>query len=223
MANRISITADDGHKFDAWHSFPDDEAKGGLIFLQAIYGLTTHLGDVCDWFAHDGFESIAPATYDRTERNKVFAYDDHGGMQFRENLKEDTVLLDIGACAALLRRTNNRVAISGFCTGGTWAWIAANRLDFDASVIFYGSDIHDSLDQKPNCPTLLHYGDADHVVPFELVQRISESFSDSEFHVYPGAGHAFYNPEQTNHDVEAARLAHRRSVEFLEKHFVKDG
>ena len=218
MAKRISITAADGHILDAWHDVPDGNPKGGVIFLQAIYGLTDHLGDVCEWFARDGFEAIAPATYDRTERNKVFAYDDHGGMKFRENLREDTVLLDIGACSDLLRRTNSRVAISGFCTGGTWAWVAANRLNFDAAVIFYGSDIHDNLNQQPNCPTMMHYGDADHVVPFELVQIISESYSDSEFHVYPGAGHAFYNPEQSNHNVEAAALAHRRSVSFMETH-----
>ncbi|NBP73709.1 MAG: dienelactone hydrolase family protein, partial [Alphaproteobacteria bacterium] len=103
MAERISVSASDGHVLDAWRADPAETPKGGIVFLQAIYGLTDHLGDVCDWFAEDGFSAIAPATYDRTERNKVFAYDDHGGMQFRENLKEETVLLDIAACADLLR------------------------------------------------------------------------------------------------------------------------
>jgi len=219
MAERISVSASDGHVLDAWRADPAETPKGGIVFLQAIYGLTDHLGDVCDWFAEDGFSAIAPATYDRTERNKVFAYDDHGGMQFRENLKEETVLLDIAACADLLRQKTDKIAISGFCTGGTWAWIAADRLDMDAAVVFYGSDIHDNLDQRPNCPAILHYGDADHVVPFDLVQKIQATYPDTEFHVYPGAGHAFYNPEQAHHDADAARLAHQRSVAFLEKHF----
>ena len=219
MAERISITATDGHTLDAWHATPDRTPKGGVIFLQAIYGLTDHLGDVCDWFARDGFAAMAPATYDRTERNKVFAYDDHGGMQFREHLKEDTVLLDIGACASLLRETTDKIAIAGFCTGGTWAWIAADRLDMDAAVIFYGSDIHDNLHRRPNCPAILHYGDADHVVAFDLVQKIQSTYPDSDFHVYPGAGHAFYNPEQANYDADAAKLAHQRSVAFLDNQF----
>ena len=219
MAERISVSASDGHVLDAWRADPAETPKGGIVFLQAIYGLTDHLGDVCDWFAEDGFSAIAPATYDRTERNKVFAYDDHGGMQFRENLKEETVLLDIAACADLLRQKTDKIAISGFCTGGTWAWIAADRLDMDAAVVFYGSDIHDNLDRRPNCPATLHYGDADHVVPFDLVQKIQATYPDTEFHVYPGAGHAFYNPEQAHHDADAARLAHQRSVAFLEKHF----
>ncbi|HCH57581.1 MAG TPA: carboxymethylenebutenolidase [Rhodospirillaceae bacterium] len=219
MAERISVTAADGHTFDAWHTNPTRTAKGGVIFLQAIYGLTDHLGDVCDWFAGDGFAAVAPAIYDRTERNKVFTYDDHGGMQFRENLKEDTVLLDIGACATLLRQNTDKIAIAGFCTGGTWAWIAADRLDMDAAVIFYGSDIHDNLGRQPKCPAILHYGDTDHVVAFEQVQKIQTTYPDNDFYVYPGAGHAFYNPEQAHHDPEAAKLAHQRSVKFLEKHF----
>ena len=219
MANRIDITATDGHTFTAWHAATDSAPIGGIIFLQAIYGLTDHLGDVCDWFARDGYSAIAPATYDRTERNKVFAYDDQGGMTFRENLEEETVLLDIEACAALLRETADRIAISGFCTGGTWAWIAADRLDMDALVVFYGSDIHDNLDRRPKCPGILHYGDADHVVPVETVHRIRDTYPDTEFHIYPGAGHAFYNPEQANHDVDAASLAHQRSIEFLNQKF----
>ena len=219
MAERISVSASDGHVLNAWRADPAETPKGGIVFLQAIYGLTDHLGGVCDWFAEDGFSAIAPATYDRTERNKVFAYDDHGGMQFRENLKEETVLLDIAACADLLRQKTDKIAISGFCTGGTWAWIAADRLDMDAAVVFYGSDIHDNLYRRPNCPAILHYGDADHVVPFDLVQKIQATYPDTEFYVYPGAGHAFYNPEQAHHDADAARLAHQRSVAFLEKHF----
>ena len=50
MAERVTVTASDGHTFDAWRSDPAGDVKGGIIFLQAIYGLTTHLGDVCDQF-----------------------------------------------------------------------------------------------------------------------------------------------------------------------------
>jgi len=218
MAKRISVTARDGHTLDAWHAEPVAAPRGGIVFLQAIYGLTDHLGDVCDWFAQDGFSAIAPATYDRTERNKVFAYDDPGGMEFRENLNEETVLIDIDACASLLRERTDRVAVSGFCTGGTWAWISADRQSFDAAVIFYGSDIHENLDRQPKCPAIMHYGDADHVVSFDLVEKIRATYPDAEFHVYPGAGHAFYNPEQAHYDADAAKVAHKRSVAFLNKY-----
>ena len=45
MSKRISVTASDGHELDAWRSNPDGVAKGGIVVLHAIYGLTSHLGD----------------------------------------------------------------------------------------------------------------------------------------------------------------------------------
>ena len=222
MADRISISAADGHTFDAWRADPLGKTRGGIILLQAIYGLTTHLGDACDAFARDGYAAIAPALYDRTEPNTVFEYDHEGmlgGMAFRENLTEATVLADVTACADALRPTAGKVAISGFCTGGTWAFISASELDLDGAVIFYGTDVHDHLDRTLRCPTLMHYGDEDHILPLETVRKIEATYPEAEFHVYPGAGHAFYNPEQANHHEEAARLAHERSVEFLNRQF----
>lgn len=222
MSNRVSVTAADGHSFEAWRADPPGPPKGGVIFLQAIYGLTSHLGDVCDQFAADGFAAMAPALYDRTEPNTVFLYDHDGmlgGMAFRENLAEATVLADVTACADALRPTADKIAISGFCTGGTWAFISASELDLDAAVIFYGTDVHDHLDRTLNCPTLMHYGDVDHILPIETIRKIEATYPEAEFHVYPGAGHAFYNPEQANHHADAASLAHDRSVAFLNRQF----
>lgn len=224
MADRISVTASDGHSFAAWRADPAGETKGGIVFLQAIYGLTTHLGDVCDQFARDGYAAMAPALYDRTERDTVFDYDHEGmlgGMAFRDNLAESTVLLDVTACADALRPAAGKVAISGFCTGGTWAFISASALDLDAAVIFYGTDVHDHLDRTLRCPTLMHYGDKDHILPIETIRNIEATYPDAEFHVYPGAGHAFYNPEQASHNPEAARLAHERSIAFLDRHLAR--
>lgn len=220
MAERVTVTASDGHSLDAWRSDPAGEVKGGIIFLQAIYGLTTHLGDVCDQFARDGYAAMAPALYDRAGRGTVFPYDHDGmlgGMAFREKLTEPTVLADVSACADALRPTAGKIAISGFCTGGTWAFISAAELNLDAAVIFYGTDVHDHLDRTLQCPTLMHYGDEDHILPIETIRKVEGTYPESEFHVYPGAGHAFYNPEQANHHAGAAELAHERSVEFLNR------
>lgn len=221
MADRITVTAADGHRFDAWRAEAPGDAGGGLVLLHAIYGLTPHLGDVCDWFARDGFTAIAPALYDRAEKGTVFDYDPGGvarGMMFRENLKEETVLADVAACAAKLRESVARVAVSGFCTGGTWAWVASCSLELDAGVIFYGSDVREEIARTPRCPVMLHYGDADRIVPFEDVKAIRDAHPSTEFHIYPGSDHAFYNPDQGTHDAPAAALAHARSLEFLYRH-----
>jgi carboxymethylenebutenolidase len=222
MVERVSVTASDGHKLDAWRSDPAGEAKGGIIFLQAIYGLTTHLGDVCDQFARDGYAAMAPALYDRAARNMVFAYDEdglQGGMAFREHLAEETVLLDVAACAEALRPTAGKVAIAGFCTGGTWAWVSASALDLDAAVIFYGTDIPDYLDRNARCPAIMHYGDRDHILPIDTVRQIEANYPDVGFHIHPGAGHAFFNPEQANYNPDAARLAYEGTIAYLDDQF----
>jgi carboxymethylenebutenolidase len=219
VANKIALTADDGHVLDAWRADPEGAAKGGIVVLQAIYGLTSHLGDVCDMFAAAGYAAIAPALYDRTGKNLVFGYLGDGrdaAFAQRASLGEETVRADVAACAAALGACG-KVAISGFCTGGSWAWVlAAGPDEFGAAVIFYGSDVHKLRDLKPRCPTLLHYGDCDHVVPINHVNEIHDLHPDLPLHVYPGQGHAFFNPDQDGYHAGAAALAFQRSIEFLD-------
>ena len=95
MAERTSVTAKDGHRLDAWRSLPRGDARGGIVILHAIYGLTPHIGDVCDRFAAAGYAAIAPALYDRTERNRVFPYVGEGliaARRYREHLKDHKLL-----------------------------------------------------------------------------------------------------------------------------------
>lgn len=222
MSKRITVTAADGHELDAWRADPAGTAKGGIVVLHAIYGLIDHMGDVCDIWAGEGFSAIAPALYDRIGKNIVHGYDEPDkGRDSYGALTREQILADVAGCAAALRP--GPVAISGFCTGGSWAWVAAQELPFDASVNFYGSHVHKWLDYKPKCPTIMHYGDADWVVPMEGIDAIKAANPEVAVYIYPGAGHAFFNPEQKSHDAAAAALALRRSVDFLDSGFGAQG
>ena len=218
MSTRITLTAADGHKLEAWRSDPAGKPKGGVVVLHAIYGLTSHIGDVCDRWAASGYAAIAPALYDRLGKGLVHAYTGDGpaaGTKCYSSLGETQILADVAACSAAFGDGVPRV-ISGFCTGGTWAWVAATRQRFDAQVNFYGSHVATRVfDLEPRCPTVMHYGDTDHVVPMPDVERIRARHPAALVHVYPNAGHAFLNPEQANHDAAAAALAWQRSLAFL--------
>ena len=226
MSQKITLTAADGHRLAAWRADPETDApetdvKGGIVVLHAVYGLTDHMGDVCQAFADNGFAAIAPALYDRIETNIVHPYSRDGveaGKVSYAALRRQAFVADLDACESALREAG-RVAISGFCTGGTWAWEAAASLGFDASVIFYGSHVASRLDIQPNCPTIMHYGDSDVIVPMPDVDRIRAANPDVTVHVYPGGGHAFFNPDQANYDADAAALALERSIAFLDEQF----
>ena len=112
------------------------------------------------------------------------------------------------------------VALCGFCTGGTWAWVGANTLNFDAAICYYGSQIYDHIDRKPVCPTEIHYGDSDFVVPMPVIRRIMKRHPEVRTHIYSDQNHAFFNPEQKFYDAEAADLLWERSLTFLRKIFI---
>lgn len=217
MSTQIKITASDGHVFDSWRSDPEGTVKGGVVILHAITGRIPHLADVCDQWAAEGYIALAPSLFDRIEPNIITPYTPDGveaGIAHYTSLDGDKILLDVDACAETLRNSGP-VIISGFCTGGTWAWIAADKLKFDAMVNYYGSHVPARLEYKPKCPSVIHYGDIDHCVSMEEIEVIREANPDLRIHIHPGAKHAFFNPEQVSYHPEAAPLSWTQSMAFL--------
>ena len=211
-----ALTAADGHRLSAWRADPVGRSKGGIVVLHAVYGATKHMGDVCARWAAAGYTALAPALFDRIAPNRIHPYDKPSdGTADYNTLTEAQIFADIQAAAKAAGPTT---AISGFCTGGTWAWRAAAVLDFPAQVNFYGSHIPAFLDLTPRCPTILHYGDKDGIVPVAQIDKIRARHPEVELHVYPGAGHAFENAEQANHNAAAGDLAWQRSIAFMDRH-----
>jgi carboxymethylenebutenolidase len=222
VAERISLTARDGHAFACWRSDPKATPLGGIVVLHAVYGLTAHMGGVCDAWAAEGFAAIAPSLFDRVAPGIVHPYARDGVEAGRKSYAAagaENILSDIEACRTALADIGP-VAVSGFCTGGTWAWTASARLPFDAQVNFYGSHVPARLDQTPLCPTIMHYGDADFVVPVSDIEKIRSAHPEVTIHVHAGAGHAFFNPDQPEaHRAGAAAEAWRLSVAFMRSRF----
>ena len=220
-AETILLTAKDGHKFEAWRADPSGKAKGGIVLLHAVFGRTPHMGDVCTQWADAGYAAIAPALFDRLATGTVHPYSREGveaGTQSYAQLRAQDVLADIDACATALRGCGP-VVISGFCTGSSWAWRAAAELVFDAQVNFYASHAHlaDWIKFAPRCPTIMHFGDLDPIVPPPEVARIAAAHPNVMIKTYPGALHAFMNPEQQSYNAAAAERAFAESLAFLEK------
>ena len=215
---KIELTAADGHRLSAWSARPAGNPKGGIVVLHAVYGATTHMGDVCARWAAAGYRAIAPALFDRLGRDIVHPYDrPNDGIQSYGALGEDQIHADIQAAAAAAGPTG-RVAISGFCTGGSWAWRAAAKFHFPAQVNFYGSHI-------PALSTWCRSVRRSCTTARWICWRPRRRSSDIrarhpavELHVYPGAGHAFENVEQASYDAAAADLAWQRSIEFMDRH-----
>jgi carboxymethylenebutenolidase len=217
----VEIRAADGHCFTAWRCDPIDRVRGGIVVLHAIWGLTRRMGEVCARFAEAGYIAIAPALYARLGSTLEYPYDRGvDGVQSYAALSAPQILTDVEAASADCDPTGTgAVAIGGFCTGGSWAWRAAAALTFRAQVNFYGSHVPQLLDLTPRCPTLMHYGDGDHIVAVAEIERIRQRHPSVQVYLYPGAGHAFENPDQTSFDPAAASLAWSRTIAFLDQQF----
>ena len=78
MAATVTLVAGDGHELTARRADAPGAAKGGIVVVHAVFGLTPHIDEVLDGFAADGFAALAPALFDRGGKGRVFAYDAAG-------------------------------------------------------------------------------------------------------------------------------------------------
>ena len=127
----IRLKAKDGHELDAF-SVKADDPIGNIVVIQEIFGITDHIQAVCHKFASNGYDVIAPAIYDRFERNITLDYTQiEEGVGYKMKLSDDDAISDIGAAQTHL---GTKTAVIGYCYGGMLAHIAASKLNFDCAV-----------------------------------------------------------------------------------------
>jgi carboxymethylenebutenolidase len=214
------LMARDGHEFKAYIAKPAARARGAVVIVQEIFGLTPWVLRTADSYAAAGYLCVAPALFDRVRRNLVLGYSPpevEQAMGYRKQIDTAKAVLDIGAAAAVARHAG-KVAVIGFCWGGTLTWAAASELTLGAAVCYYGAGIPKLLPEVPNCPTMLHSGELDKSIPPGDVEQIRAAFPQAVYHLYP-TGHAFANDDRPDHyDPDAAALARSRTDAFLAQH-----
>ncbi len=215
----VELTANDGHVLSAFVA-GDADAAASVVVVQEIFGVNGHIRSVVERYAALGYLAIAPALFDRAERGVDLDYTEEGmqaGFAVREQVDWATTTVDVEAAIDHVRRSRP-VGVVGFCYGGGVAWLSANELPIDAAVGYYGGQIHQFLDRAPQCPVMLHFGGADHMIPSTDIDSIRAAYPEVPIHVYPGAGHGFNCDVRASYDPEASALAQERTTEFLAVH-----
>jgi carboxymethylenebutenolidase len=210
-------SAKDGFEFGAYHVAPDDARRGGLVLIQEIFGVTEHIRELCDGFAEQGYEVIAPSLYDRLEPDFEAGYATEvmaKAVRFSQETPWDQVEGDLNAAIEALQGS---VFVTGFCWGGTASWLAACRCPgVAAASCFYGRRIPELLAEAPRCPTILHFGKTDASIPMTVVDQIAETYPDLPIHLYD-AGHGFVSDRSRDHDPDAARLGRLRTLQLFQR------
>ncbi len=215
----VSLHSHDGHNLDAFYCAVEKK-EVGLIVIHEIFGLTSFVKEICEYWARKGYQTIAPALYDRYEKNVVIPYDDDGyikALNYKQKvLNWDKQLLDIDAAKKyLLENGVKKIGIIGFSWGGTLGWLAACRLSgIDCVSSYYGTHIFQFKDEMPKCPVLLQFAERDELVPKEHVERIQRQHDSLIIHTYP-AGHGFRCNRWRAYDANASAIADVRAETFF--------
>jgi carboxymethylenebutenolidase len=219
LGKHFSLTATDKHQLGAYRADPKGAAQGGIVVVQEIFGVNSHIRNVCDRLAAAGYAAVAPALFDRMSRDFQSGYSPEEiakARGFLTNIDWDAMLRDVSAAIAELK-SSGPVGIIGFCMGGTVSFLAAARLSgLSAAVCFYGGQIIRFADEKPKCPTQMHFGEKDEHIPVTDVDAIRKKQPGSEIFVYP-AGHGFYCDERGSFHAPSAAQAWERTLAFFNR------
>jgi carboxymethylenebutenolidase len=222
MGKQIKLTAKDGVTIGAYEAPAQGEKRGGLVVVQEIFGVNSHIRHVADDFAAQGYHVIAPAIFDRVEPGVELGYegaDREKGIAIRGKVKTGDALTDIAA-AVEAASVSGPVGIVGYCWGGTLAFAAAQHVDgLAAAVGYYGSGIAALPEAQLRCPVMLHFGDQDKSIPLADIEKIRREHPDITIHIYP-AGHGFSCNDRSAYAPESAKLARERTLEFFAKNIV---
>jgi len=235
MGTQVQLEVPGIGPIGGWLARPEGTPRGALVVVQEIFGVNAHIRAVTDRYAADGLLALAPALFDPVRPGAELAYDEPGfaaGRALAAELGFDRAVAIVEAAAARLRSlvdasgappaSGAPVAVVGFCWGGSVAFLANTRLGLPA-VSYYGARTLPFLGEALRAPMLFHFGARDASIPEADIQAHRRAQSGAELHVYD-AGHGFNRDvDPRHHDAASARLAHARTLDFLQRAFAAAG
>lgn len=200
---------------DAYLAEPAGPSKGGVVVIQEIFGVNSHIRDVADRVAAAGYTAIAPAVFDSAEPGVELGYNQEGmarGIALMNQVGFDRPLQDIAAAAKRIAAAG-RIATVGFCWGGTLAYAAAIRLGLPG-VSYYGGGNTHFVHEQASAPLMFHYGELDDHISAEDRAKVRAANPGAPLYVYP-AGHGFNCDQRGSFDADSTRLAWQRTLGFF--------
>jgi carboxymethylenebutenolidase len=225
MGTFIDLQAADGFDFPAYVASPAGKPKAGIVVLQEIFGVNSHIRSVADGYAAQGYLAVAPANFHRVKPGVDIGYapdDMTAGSALKaavEALPAPGVMQDIQAAISHARQAG-KVGIVGYCWGGLLTWRSACMLQgLSAAVPYYGGGMTTPAEiaRKPKVAVLAHFGEKDHWISLNSVEAFKKAHPEVEVQIYQ-ADHGFNCDQRASFDAAAAKLARERTLAFFGKH-----
>lgn len=238
LAETVTITGHDGDRIEAYLARPMLPGPvGGVVVIHHMPGYDAATKEITRRFAVEGFPAICPNLYSR-EAPGAAPDDAAATARAAGGVPDERLVGDVAGAAAHLRglaSANGKVGVIGYCSGGRQSFLAAVSLDLDAAVDCYGAFVVRTppegmpiraplvhLTGQLSCPLLGLFGAEDsYPTPeevHELEQALKEHGKTYDFHIYEGAGHAFFAVDRPSYRPEAATDGWARILAFYREH-----
>jgi len=193
-----------------------------VIVIQEWWGLDDWVKQQARALAAEGYVALAVDLY----RGKVTSNPEEA-HQLMNGLSPDRAMRDLkGAFAYLQGRPDvkkDRIGVIGWCMGGMYSLaLATEEPRLAAVVAYYGAPPTDAAAvAKIKAPVLGNYGAEDKGPAPEQVKTFEGALKQAgktvDVKIYPGAGHAFANPNNPwgGYREAAAKDAWARTVAFF--------
>jgi carboxymethylenebutenolidase len=227
MAGQQVSFPSNGGTAEGYLATPASGSGPGVVVIQEWWGLVPWITSIADRLAAEGYLALVPDLY----HGKTTAEPDEAGKLMMA-MKMDQAAKDMSGAVDYLKQhsaSTGKVGSVGFCLGGGLSLYVATLRPLDACVIYYGvlPGVQPDL-TKIAGPVLGHYAEDDGWATPDaahaLEQQIREAGKQVEFHIYPGAKHAFMNPSPEvlktggGYDEQAAKLSWDRTLAFFRQH-----
>jgi carboxymethylenebutenolidase len=244
-SERVSISLPGGGTMGGYLARPKDAGtpRPAVLVFMEIFGVNSHIRDVTERVAREGYVALAPDFFHRTGPGVEYGYDDAGfagGMKLLGGLKADEMIADAKAAIAYLRKRKevrgDRIGAMGFCIGGHMTYLTACETDLRAAASFYGGGIAAgkgpggaastiSRTAKIKGKILCLFGGKDAFIPKSDVEAIRAELARQkvrhEIVVYPDADHGFFCDQRGTYEKAAAEDSWKRVKKLFEEELAR--
>jgi carboxymethylenebutenolidase len=238
-AEVITIPGGLGDEIHAWVARPDSpEPAPGIVAVHHIPGWDEFYREFAERLARHGYTVICPDLYCRfghgTPDDVAARVRSQGGVP------DESVVADCAAAVSWLKTlptSNGRAGVTGMCSGGRHALLAASLVPgFDAVADLWGAGVVNAPEylsearpvapieytEQLSVPLLGIFGNDDsHPSPEQVdvhEAELKRHGKQYEFHRYDGAGHGFFYYHTPMYRPEQAMDGWEKVFSFFSRH-----
>jgi carboxymethylenebutenolidase len=227
MGEMIQLKSADGTVVPAYVARPSVTPKGAVVVVQEIFGVNSHIRQVADGYAAEGYVAVAPAAFHRVKPGVELGYTDADmgeGFGYKtavEALPAPGVMQDIQAAIDHAAQVSGgKVGIVGYCWGGLLTWRSACTLKgLSAAAPYYGGGVTTEAEtaRQPQVPVMAHFAEEDTWIPMDTVASFQRAHPEVTVHTY-AAHHGFNCDQRGSWHAPSAQLARQRTLAFFKEH-----